>query len=893
MRVAFWGVLVALFVVACSGDSGESAKDVVAHDSAEDKQSQDVGMDTVGDVADDLGVDANSEDVPGDLADQVGDTTVVQGKATAFVAASEEDLIKGPVSAGVVGDVVIRNDLVRFVIRNQEKSLYSPYGGALVDADLVRAPGEEAQDHFFEMFPMTGTARIFKPTEMSIVDDGSESGTAIVRFKGNDGGMALVDSALPTPPLGIEVTVDYILEPGVHHLKIITKIHNPKTTPRSVDVGQFLQFSSRTTPFYDDCGPVSECPLTSSNVGWLATAAGSVSYGATVPKGKNAKLLLSFDKLTVVSGGNFSIPAGGDAESLQYFIVGEGTIEDVRAKARAIRGESAGEKVVVKVTLGDEHTNMADVGISVKKAGQEDARGWITAATPDQNGEALLHLEEGSYDFHLNLPGAPELVVKGTAVKAGEENVVELAANPAGWIRVKVTDDADAPVHAALTLQGGKDAAWTAGVTKYAAVLNGERLIPVLAGDYTATVARGLVWSIDRQNITVTAGQVTDLTAKIHEAVDTTGFIMLNSHEHSEWSIDSAVLEEDRIANALANGIEVMTPTDHDYFGTRQPKIEEMGLAGDIKASLGCEVSPLWGHTTAAHCSNPPPYETYFAVEYMLYDENGKSIRATTATEIYTQAREELGCAFLAVNHPYRGGATFSTYGVTATSNPADAEPKLNLHLVDALEVVNKDDSFDSILTENLPAWYNLLNRGYSIAAIGGSDEHHYRGNYGNPRNMVASSTDVPGDVDLDEVYDNIKKYKSVVLAGPVLRLTVDGKGLGETVVAAGASVEVNVVVEAPEWMGLEFVRVVMNGEVIKEFVPVASGAVARLDETFTAELQSDAWIVFMAGSSLPEHEMEPVSSKQPFSITNPVFIDADGNGYEAIHASGAPWDDQ
>ncbi len=868
IRVLPFVLFVTLFP-ACSGDKSNSVVDSTGEDTALDVR----GPDSKGDTRTDLNDDATT---PNDLVtDEKGDTTGIPGGAVAFVATSQDQLIPGPVSAGIVGDVVIQNEVVRFVIRNQKHSLYSPYGGALVDADLVRADGEAAADTFFEMFPMTGLARIFYPSDMTIVDDGAKSGTAIVRFKGTDGGMSLVDSAFPTSPLGVEVTVEYILA----------------QSPMKVDVGQFLQFSSRTTAFYDDCGNDQDCLLSDSSASWLASADGKVSYGVTLPKGKTIKLMLAFDKLTILSGGTYSIPTGGEVVSRQFFIVGEGTIEDIRAKAKAIREEEQGKEVQVQVSLSDQWSEMNKALIRVRKSSGEGTKGWVTATTPNSEGQAVLHLEPGTYEFHLTLPGAQETVLPSVEITSDGTNLVPLTANAAGWLRVSVTDEANAPIPAALTLQSGADAPWTTGVTQYVAIQNGEATFPILAGDYTATVARGLVWSIERKNVKVVAGQVVDLSAKIHEAVDTTGFVMMNSHEHTENSIDSSVWVQDRIANALANGIELMTPTDHDFFGTRQPTIQEMGVEGQIKSSLGCEVSPLWGHTTAAHCATPPTYPTYFAVQYMQYDENGKVVRPTTATEIYTQAREEFGCFFLAVNHPYRGGATFETYGVTATSNPADAEPKLNLHLVDALEVYNKDDNLNSILTENLPAWFNLLNRGYSIAAIGGSDEHHYRGNYGNPRNMVMSSTDLPGEIDLDEVYQNVKDHGSVVLGGPVIRLTVDGKGLGETVTAAGTSVEVHVVVEAPEWMGLEFVRVFVNGEMVKEFTPVETGVVLRLDETTNLDLVSDAWIVVLAGSSLAEHEMVPVSGKQPFSVTNPVFVDFDANGYQAIYAAGAPWD--
>jgi len=336
----------------------------------------------------------------------------------------------------------------------------------------------------------------------------------------------------------------------------------------------------------------------------------------------------------------------------------------------------------------------------------------------------------------------------------------------------------------------------------------------------------------------------------------------------------------------------MMNPSDHDFLGTHQPMIEAYGLDDQIASARSLEVSPVWGHTTAGDCAIEQDYATYFLLNYTLYNEMGAAERAMTATEIYNQARNILQCSFLAINHPYRGGPTFETYGILADTNPEIALPDLDIRLVDALEVINKDDSLTNILTENIPAWFNLLNRGYNIAGIGGSDEHHYRGNYGNPRNMVASATDNPGELDPTTVFQSVKDFHSLVMGGPMIRLTADGLGMGD-VVPAGETVDVHVVVEAPVWMGLNFCRVYANGELIGEFVPGARENVIRVDEHITFTPTSDAWIVALAGSDLPEHEMTPVGDKQPLSITNPVFIDADSNGYEAIYANGAPWDEE
>jgi len=881
--------IIPLFLAACGGDGNPGTDDGMPDVVGQDIPATDTPIVDV--PPEDNGTDSGTE-LPSDNGGGDADATTepYENGATALVAA-QADLIGGPNATAVPGDILIRNKHVRFVIRNQEHSLYSPYGGAIVDADIAREPGDEGHEKFHELFPMTGFARIFNPNQMEIVDDGTYSGTAIVRFKGTDGGMALVDSVLPTFALGLDVTTDYILGPDDNFVEIRTTIKDPNNSGMTFDVGQFLQFGNRATTFFDRCGVDPDCLAGKKNVRWLASAAGDVSYALTVPGTDFVSLLLAQSELLILASGQFEIPKNGEIVTRSFLIVDKGTIDDVARTARRIRGEAEGIEVTINVTLSDTFSDMKDVFIKAKVAEESNSVGWRSATAPDAEGKAVISLEPGVYDITVSLPGAPDALLDDVTVSADGLNEFDVTMAAAGRVHVAVTDGDDQSINAAITFQNGADAPWTNGVARYEAVHNGDRTFPILPGTYTATIGRGLAYTIDRKNVTVTAGEITDIVGSIDAAYDVSGFVMMNSHEHSEHSIDSAVLVEDRVWNALANGIQVMNPTDHDFFGTRMDTIQNLDVQELVTSAHSCEVSPIWGHTTAADCSNPPPYPTYFAVNYTLYNESGAAERAMTATEIYNQVRNELQCNFLAINHPYRGGPTFETYGIGADTDPKIALPDLDITLVDALEVINKDDSLDSILNENLPAWFNLLNRGYVVAGIGGSDEHHYRGNYGNPRNAVMLDATDMSQVDVSDVFNNVKGFKNLVMSGPMVRLTVDGYGMGDVVTMAGETVEVHLLIEAPEWMGLNFCKVFMNGELIREFTPVVDGAVLRLDETFTVTPESDAWIVAYAGSNLPEHEMTPVADKQPLSITNPVFIDADGNGYEAIYKNGAPWD--
>src|SRR5688500_2583593 len=74
---------------------------------------------------------------------------------------SRAELIGGPRALGEVGDFLLENDKVRFIVQDQGFSRgFGVFGGALLDADLVRpeagrgdSTGGKGKDNFGEMFP--------------------------------------------------------------------------------------------------------------------------------------------------------------------------------------------------------------------------------------------------------------------------------------------------------------------------------------------------------------------------------------------------------------------------------------------------------------------------------------------------------------------------------------------------------------------------------------------------------------------------------------------------------------------------------------------------------------------------------------------------------------------
>jgi len=475
-------------------------------------------------------------------------------------------------------------------------------------------------------------------------------------------------------------------------------------------------------------------------------------------------------------------------------------------------------------------------------------------------------------------------VQEGLVVAAGTPSPVALAAAPAGRLHMLVRDGSGKPIDALVSLQPGHQAAWDAGVAAEILARGGEATAPVLPGKYTATASKGFEFGIDRQDVTIEAGKVAELAAVVSREVDTAGWISMDTHDHCEMSIDSDVAVEDRVDNALAVGVEVVSTTDHDHFGSLQPTIDSLGVGARVHALLGDEISPLWGHTIAIGCQPVYGYDTYYAVPFLKYAADGTVELNLTPSEVWTAARQDFQCGLLVIAHPWEDQALFLQFPIGIDKDPAALLPDLDLSKVDGLEVVNSHDDWGEVFTQNIPGWFNLLNRGYTLTGLGGSDQHGITAAFGHPRNLVMSATDDPGTVDEAALIAAIKAGRSEVYGGPFVKVTVDGQGVGSTVTASGGKVALHIEVLAPSWMELDYVRVYVNGQILLEPTPANGPAVARLVLDQELPLAADSILVVAAGSETWRMG-PPGGGRPPVSITNPIRVDVDGNGFRPILA--------
>ncbi|RLB54432.1 MAG: hypothetical protein DRI34_12060 [Deltaproteobacteria bacterium] len=164
------------------------------------------------------------------------------------------------------------------------------------------------------------------------------------------------------------------------------------------------------------------------------------------------------------------------------------------------------------------------------------------------------------------------------------------------------------------------------------------------------------------------------------------------------------------------------------------------------------------------------------------------------------------------------------------------------------------------------------------------SDSHQRDAEAGFGRTMVSSSSDEPAEIDLDEIWRNLRGRRALVGGGIYLEIAVAGGTVGDLVQASGP-VAVRVRVQAADWVPADRVWLLANGveaaaaDLAEPGVVDPAHPAVRFDGDFTIEVGVDTWVAAVAegpaGSTL-----NPVfRGAHPVGMTNAVQIDADGNG--------------
>ncbi|MGE4618210.1 MAG: CehA/McbA family metallohydrolase [Planctomycetota bacterium] len=413
--------------------------------------------------------------------------------------------------------------------------------------------------------------------------------------------------------------------------------------------------------------------------------------------------------------------------------------------------------------------------------------------------------------------------------------------------------------------------------------LSGAANITVPVGKWKVFASRGPEWSIDQHTITIEKDQTVSATFSLEHQVDTKGWAAADYHLHTlthSGHGDSNMPE--RIISIASEALEVGIATDHNVHTDYSEIIAKLNAGEEFQGIVGNEISVPLGHFNAF------PLEPWGNVFDRNSNDGPALFRAVRAHRDGSDIEP-----VIQVNHPRWEGID---YFRVAGLDPITGKSIENNWSVDfdSVEIFNENAGWGYYDADNtdkpvgsshhwvLQDWHNLLNHGAKITAVGNSDSHTVSVNLaGWPRNYFPSSSDLPAQIQVQEVCDTVKDGQIVTSFGPFVTFTVDDATMGQMVTAKRAAVRLKVKVQAADWIDVDRVLVIVDGDIVETIPVPETREVVRLIDSRKIPVRTDGWISLRVEG---DDDLDPIVPGKkrpilPIAITNPVYVDADGDG--------------
>jgi hypothetical protein len=404
-------------------------------------------------------------------------------------------------------------------------------------------------------------------------------------------------------------------------------------------------------------------------------------------------------------------------------------------------------------------------------------------------------------------------------------------------------------------------------------------------GRYRVTATKGVFYTIDSEDLSVETGKTRAVELRVRKAIVEPGAVSCDLHVHSNISYDSKVTVEDRVLSLVAAGIDFAVPTEHNNVGTYARALDRAGLSKDLAWVPGVEITTY------------SPFHGHFGIFPYPLGKKPPKYKQVPIPKMFKDAKANDDSRMLVVHHPHmmpRIGYFDLHHFNAQTWEGAD---KISFDF-DGLEVMNGFElGQPHWVDDTLADWFAILRHGHRIVATGSSDSHRILyGWAGYPRTVaLLPEGSVPKDpamLDRAEVVAALKAGRSFVTDGPVISLTLDGKGPGETLaIQDRGRVRAHVRVAAAPWIDVTHFALLADGTKILEKTIPSRPLIFSERQKKAAEVRAESvrWegdivLELPAGTHFVnlvakgERSLEtvlPATPARPFAFTNPIWIAA------------------
>jgi hypothetical protein len=662
--------------------------------------------------------------------DSLGVFSKVGNGARAAQVDDPAQLIGGEMAHGQVGDFVIENAQVRFVIQGAKRVFGPvPFGGAVIDADLRRPGGEPGHDQLGKLAAFYQFGRAIDVSKVEVLLDGGEGGYAVIAASGDDavddylnlpsiieqnlgGGALAVDANLALP---LHATTYYVLSASESRLRMLTAFCNTGHDDVVVAMGDLFE-QGGSTDFFNPAGCTNGMGLSPSCLidpyPWYGYQGDGVAYavrsykpgaldtpepsGAMIPFAgvvgtlsgakDQAGLLTWLDTAATDRPGAFGIIAGRSRLYLRDLILGRDLSE---VSSQLLAFDNLGKaRLSVTVTNPDATPAVgARVAVLLSSDGIQK-----TLLVTGADGKAKVDLPPANYTLKVGLFGHAIGPPVDVALPASGTSK-DLQLGQARRLRVTVKDPFGMPLSARVTVvcPGGacqtpitayrpfheidalpsnlQTLAWADGT--------GVAEVVVPPGAYEVMVTRGPEYSAFPVSFPM-VGQPVDLTmadfelpVTLAQVVDTTGWVSTDLHVHAVNSADSSVPNPLRVLTLAGEGVDVLVSSDHDVVTDYAPYVHELQLDAQLSTMIGDEVSPCdYGHQHVF------PITRSDTPNGGAFDWGGGAGPTLRLDQAYSGLRSTYAGAVVGLNHARGTLGSLTQLKADTTTGATHADPK-------------------------------------------------------------------------------------------------------------------------------------------------------------------------------------------------------------------------
>jgi hypothetical protein len=538
-------------------------------------------------------------------------------------------------------------------------------------------------------------------------------------------------------------------------------------------------------------------------------------------------------------------------------------------------------------------------------AGSDGSAAPVTLVRPDPDGSFGFRVPPGSYALRALAPGGRELE-RSFPVDGADLALPTLALGSAARVRLPrggpmrlvfegLGDTPDPRLgDDLLGRRFGEDELYgdvQGNDVSLAGLRDDPASLIVPPGRYRVYATRGPEYGVTQAELEVLPGQEVALAIEAPaRALDTPGWISADFHVHSGLSFDSALPPRLRLAAFVAQGAEVLVPSEHDRVVDYAPRIRELGLERLVTSVVGVE---LTGSVRSEAAPRTIGHSNVFPLPFRPELHNGGAPRGegVRLRASIAEVRALAGERVFQLNHPR--GARVGDVGdgefLSHLSNGAGFDPTRPLDSGPNAALLERDPAsglrdldFDAVELMNGGSlayyrivradWFSLLLQGERRTAMANSDSHRISSVVALPRSYVRVPDDRVSGLDEAALVRAVRAGRVFGTTGPIPEVRLGSAEIGD--LYAGSSGTLRLGVRAAPWVPISSGRVYVNGVLVAE-QPLARERPLEVplrfegDSFVTVEIEGEADEVF--GAVAPK--------TVPFAFANPIFVDADEDG--------------